>query len=127
MVKEREKQLRKYYRSIRSWLPCSGKLKKRIICDIESTIHGYLDENPSADFAEIEQRYGTPQQIAATYIDEMGTLELMKQLKIRRRITHAIFAATAIVVVLWTTALTIALIDSHKSASRHYHVTITEE
>ena len=126
-MKERDKQLKKYYRAIRSWLPCSGGIKKKIIHNIEATIQVYLEENSGADFAEIEQHYGTPQQIAATYIDEMGTVELMKQLKTRRRIVYTVFTATAIVVLLWTTALTVALIDSHKSTSRHYHVTITEE
>lgn len=118
-MKAQNKKLKKYYRSIRSWLPCSGKLKKKILGEIHSTIETYQAENPDADFADIEKRYGSPKQIAASYIDEMETGELLWDLRIRRRVVRTVTAAVAAAVILWTVALRFALIQESDSDRGH--------
>jgi len=93
--------LKRYYRSIRNCLPSSHKLKAKVLAEIESNINAYLLENPSADIASIEARFGAPKQIAASYIDELETPELLKKFHIRKRILTIIISAVAIILVLW--------------------------
>ena len=93
--------LKRYYRSIRNCLPSSHKLKAKVLAEIESNINAYLLENPSADVASIEARFGAPKQIAASYIDELETPELLKKFHIRKRILTIIISAVAIILVLW--------------------------
>ena len=97
--------LKHYYRSIRQHLPCSRKLKVRIISEIESNILAYLEENPNADFAAIEARFGAPNRIASAYVDELGAPELLKKLQIRRRILTVVIGAVAFCLLLWVTVV----------------------
>ena len=59
------------------------------------------------DAAALEQRFGTPQQMAFSYVDEMPTADLLAELHIRRRlvavtvITLAAALAVYIAVLVW--------------------------
>ena len=70
---------RRYLREAKSWLPCSGKQKRDILARIENVVNDYVDQNPDADYSEIMNRFGTPRQIAAAYVDDMDTEELLGQ------------------------------------------------
>lgn len=100
-VDNRNVALKRYYRSIRNCLPSSRKLKAKVLAEIDSNINEYLRENPYADFASIEARFGAPEQIAIAYVDELETPELLKKFQIRKRILTIIIGAVAIILILW--------------------------
>ena len=111
-MKEQAKLIKKYCREIRKWLPCSWKLKKRIISEISDNVAHYLSDIPTATYSDIEQRFGTPKQIATTYINEMDTAELLENLRVKRKITTAIISTCLVLIAIWGIAVTIALIDA---------------
>ena len=84
------RKLKTYYRQIRRWVPCGGKWKRRMMQGIISTIEAYRAECPEADFEALQMHFGTPQQIAAAFVDEMQTQQLLKELRIRRRIMRIV-------------------------------------
>lgn len=92
---------RRYLREVRSWLPCAGKMKNEVLGKIGGTVGDYLAENPNGDYAALVARFGTPQQIASAYVDEMETPELLHSLRIRRRVVAIVSAAALAVVILW--------------------------
>lgn len=100
-VGNRNIALKRYYRSIRNHLPSSHKLKAKVLSEIENNINEYLRENPSADIASIEARFGAPEQIAIAYVYELGTPELLKKFHIRNKILTITISAIAIVLILW--------------------------
>ena len=114
---KQNKLLRRYYRRIRSWLPCSRKIKKSIIQRIDNTIQDRLALNPSCKLSEIEQWFGTSQQIAATYIDEMDMQDLLRSLKIRKKVLRIILIAVAIMISIYIAAITAAFINELDNAS----------
>ena len=79
------KELKHYYRQVSAWLPCGGRLKKQLMSSITATVDGYLAEHPEADFAALQAHFGSPQQIASAFVDEMETEELLNALRIRRK------------------------------------------
>ena len=93
--------LKRYYLSIRNYLPSSRKLKTKVLAEIENNINTYLLENPSADIVSIKARFGEPEQIAAAYVDALGTPELLKKLHVRKSAVAIIVSAVAIILVLW--------------------------
>lgn len=102
----RDAALRRYYRRIRSYLPCRRKWKNSILDEIRCTIGAFLAENPNAEYSEIEAHFGSPYQIAASYVDSMNTDELLRDLHIRKKIT-TIFAGTmAAILLIWALAVT---------------------
>lgn len=118
------KAVKKYLRQVRSWLPCAGKAKKMILTDIENIISSGLKENPNLDLQGLHARFGTPQQIAAAHVDEMETPELLRQLRIRRRIVTIILIVAVLALTVWLGIALIALVDAHQSNDSYFTVTI---
>lgn len=121
------RDVRRYLRAIRGWLPCAGKMKKQMLGEIKATVEGFLEENPEADYKALVARFGTPQQIAATYVDEAETGELLRLLKVRRRLVSIIGATAAVMVLVWAAYVTVELVsDAYKVKSFSVETEIVE-
>ena len=105
-MKELEKQLRRYYRSVRACLPCVRRQKKQILSAIKDTVNTYLAERPEVDIDNITRHFGTPEQIAAAYLSTMDMPELLHSLMIRKRIIRIVGAVAAVVIILWAGVVT---------------------
>lgn len=99
------KELKAYYCQVRSWLPCGGKIKKQLMANIRATIDEYLAENPKADFSALQAHFGTPQQIAIAFVDEMETAELLDALRTRRKIVKILLYAVLAFIIIWFVAV----------------------
>ena len=107
--------LLRYLWKVRRELPGSGKQKEQILSRVESSVRDFVTENPNADYAAIEQRFGTPQQIAASCIEEMDAQELTLQLRIRKTIVRIVAATALVLVLLWAGVVVTALIRHVKA------------
>lgn len=105
------KELRRYYRQIRSWLPCGGKVKRTLMTNITATIEGYIEENPDIDFTAVQMQFGTPQEIASAFVDEMDTEDLLDKLRMRKKLVTIVTTTTIAIVILWAAVVTLAYLD----------------
>lgn len=80
------RNVRRYLRSVWKLLPCKLKIKRIVICQVRDNLLQFMGDAPLADYETIVDRFGTPMQIASTYLDEMDTAELVKSLRIKRRV-----------------------------------------
>lgn len=120
--------LKKYYRNIRRCLPCDNKLKRQIMDSIKTQVNSYLEENLSVDFTSVQQHFGTPQQIAAAYIDEMTSSEILKKIKVKKAFITITCAAVAVIVFIWLAAVSTALTNAFIQSDGYYDVgTVIEE
>lgn len=126
-MENRSRAKRRYLREIRGWLPCSGKWKRGILEKIEQSIAQFLSENPEASYEALAERFGSPRQIAATYVDEMGTDELLRDLRVRRRVVGMIAATAVAVVCLWAGLVTASYFDHVNGMNGYITVEIVEE
>lgn len=105
MSRKQNWYIKKYVCAVSSFLPCSGKTKKPWLDAIRAQAEDYIAQG--GDPAALAERFGTPQQVAAAYVDEMPTAELLAELHIRRRVVTtvvlAVVAALAVYVgvLLW--------------------------
>lgn len=53
----------RYVRAVSGFLPCSGKVKKPLLDTLRAQAEEYIEGG--GDAAALEQRFGTPQQVAA--------------------------------------------------------------
>lgn len=113
-------QLRRYYRDIRRWLPCGRKQKQQIMEQIRNDVQVYFGQNPTSDFAQLQQALGDPLTITAAYVENMGTLELLKSLRIRRRIVTLVTAAVTVMLLLWVGVVTWAVLNEIDSTAAPY-------
>ena len=125
-MNNRDATLQRYYRRIRSYLPCSRKQKKRIMGELHNRIADYLTENPETDLTLIEARFGKPESIAVACVDDMDTQELLHALRIHRKITIIVVAAVFIILAMWSAVVTVAYFDAHYDTKGYTETYIIE-
>ena len=76
---------RRYLHQVRRALRGTGKQKKQVLAQVQSSVSEYREENPDCSYSDLVQRFGVPQQIAESYITEMDPKELLFDLRIRQR------------------------------------------
>ena len=92
--------LKRYIRSISSEIP-SGKMRKRIISQIRDSIVEYIQENPEADFETVQSHFGTPQEIAASYMYAEETPVLLRKMNINKKVLAIVAGVMAVIFALW--------------------------
>ena len=97
----RNAQARQYLREIRGCIPCYGKAKYEILRKIKGMIRAALSDAPEMSYEMLVARFGTPQQIAASYVDELDTPELLKELRVRNKVIAIVCATAAIILAIW--------------------------
>ena len=108
-----EKDIRRYCRAVGSYLPCSRRQKRQILRDLRQRLAEYRGEHP--DGASLEEQFGTPQQVAAGYVDDMDTPELLHALRYRRRVTTIVVAGVLTALAVFAVALYMQVHDFHES------------
>lgn len=103
MSREQNWYIRRYVRAVSGFLPCSGKRKKSWLADLRAQAESYVAEG--GDAAALEQRFGTPQQMAFSYVDEMPTADLLAELHIRRRLVAVTAIALAAALAVYIAVL----------------------
>ncbi len=115
MSREQNWYIRRYVRAVSTFLPCSGKRKKSWLADLRAQAESYVAEG--GDAAALEQRFGTPQQMAFSYVDEMPTADLLAELHIRRRLVAVTVIALAAALAILAAALVWQQYTLHKDLS----------
>lgn len=107
-MKKRTLSLKSYYRRIKKQLLCSKKEKDGIISLLCSSVNIYLLENPDADLNMIQQHFGSPEQIARTYLNETDTEIVLGNYKQANRLKFIQIAALCVTVCLLVSIFSIA-------------------
>lgn len=115
MSRKQNWYVRRYVRAVSGFLPCSGKVKKPLLDTLRAQAEEYIADG--GDAAALEQRFGTPQQVAAAWVDEMDTSELLAELHIHRRIVMVVALVLAAVLVIFTGVLVWQQYMIHKDLS----------
>ena len=125
-----KKELQKYFQQIKAELFCPHQMRKRIMDDLKGNVFSYLEEHPEATAEAIRESFGSPAQIAASYLEELPTPELIQKLKLRNRILKSIIAiicgVALILLLVWGIAILVAL-EKVENQSDPYYEIITEE
>lgn len=105
---------KRYLRAVKRWMPCSGKLKRGIMAQIDNCVQEYMEKNPNASFDDICAQLGSPQEIAAAYIENADTAEILKNLRVRRRIVTIVISAILVILISWASVVIYEIVDFEK-------------
>lgn len=119
-----ERTIRRYCRAVGSYLPCARRQKRQLLRELRQRLEEYRDEHPEE--TSPEERFGTPQQVAAGYVDDMDTTELLQALRYRRRLITAVVSGILAALVVLTAALCVQLHDYHRAIRGWGDLIITE-
>lgn len=99
---------RKYLRKVRTLLPCSRKMKDEITAPLRRSMAEYLSEQQGATAAELQARFGTPEVIAASCLEDVDTTEVLRRLLLRRRVLTVVITAVILILLSWGCTVAIA-------------------
>lgn len=117
---------RRYLREVRGRLPCGRKEKREILTTLCGSIETYLSENPDAGYIQLTSRFGTPDQIAASYVEEKEIEGLLRDLRVRRRIIAAVSVCLAVILFLWAGLVAASYVDHTRDVNGYAVVDIIE-
>lgn len=121
-----DRQLRRYLRQIRSMLPCGGKRRRELMDNVRSGVTRYLEEHPDATAEQVMAYFGAPEAIAASYVESAGTAEILRSVRIRRKITAMVAVVLLVILLSWAAVVTWAVIDAYRDVRGDILVTTTE-
>lgn len=90
---ERAAQQKAYFKEVKRRLKYSGRLRRQILDDLRSA----MEESPEADRAELEKRFGTPQQFVQNIKENMDPEQLAKERTHRLKLVILVLALAAAV------------------------------
>ena len=91
------------------------RLRRYVMTQIRETVQEFAQEHPDADVAAIQAQLGTPQEIAAAYVENMETAAVLKGLRIRRRVLFAVCVTTLAILISWVALVTIVTVRDRNS------------
>lgn len=71
-----DKILKKYIRETKQLLNCPRDYRKQFIADLQESLAKFISENESVDESDIISYFGTPDDLAQTYLDSIPQEEL---------------------------------------------------
>lgn len=111
----------RYLWQISSALPVSVKQKWKVMSRMGTCVRDYVTENTSVDEQTIVLKFGDPQQIAATYVNEMDTEEILQHLQYRTIIIKIVVVISVIILAVWLGVVSTASMR-HFNSMNGYHV-----
>ena len=94
------------------------------MAQIKDTVNEFVQQHPDADDAAIQAQLGSPQEIATAFVENMGAAEVLKGLRVRRRILTAVLAVLLIMLLSWTCLVVRATIREDARADAYITVDI---
>lgn len=78
-------------------------------------VRDYAERNPCGGYEAIVLRFGTPEQVAESYLADMEVEELSKHLQIKKKIIVILSASALAIVLLWAGVVCIALAEARSN------------
>ena len=121
MNKTLQTQLKTYYKEIANTLVCEPRVKKNFLKSLQGDIEEFVQMQPDTVFADIQQTFGTPAQIANSFLGTVtDSTAVKKKLTIKRIFLTAVFIA----LVVYVAFIVISLLDVHTEAHGYFRESI---
>lgn len=90
-MSEIEKDIKSYIKMIGKKLICKNKQKKLILADIENSIYDFAENKGITNIQEIYDRFGTPEDVAKSYLFQEAPSAFKKKLSARKILITLLF------------------------------------
>ena len=77
MKKKLTSKLKRYYKKINSYIPKKYPHRKEIISSIHQDISSYLSEHPDAEYEDILEHFGTPEEMTLSFAESLSSQEII--------------------------------------------------
>lgn len=118
------KDLPLYFKEIKTSIPCTGAQKRKYLKELEFSIQEYQASHPQASLADIEQQFGTAEEISSSFLSEENPTKLKRLWRTRvwfRRIVATVICALCILVSAFAV---LTWLDIHSFTHGYYTETV---
>lgn len=98
MKKKLTSRLKQYYKKINSYIPKKYPHRKEIIFSIHQDISSYLSEHPDAEFEDILEHFGTPEEMTLSFAESLSSQEIMATARKNQR--HLVIMISIILIAI---------------------------
>lgn len=91
------KPARAYLRAVRRALRCPGRQGKQLLRQLSEDIEEYCEEHPDATEEALCRRFGTPEDVAADFVEDLGGSIAVNIQRRRNRIVTAVIVVLVLV------------------------------
>ncbi len=82
-------------------LPCSRRMKDEITAPLLRSVIEFLAEQENVSAEDLRNRFGTPEVIAASSLEDADTTEILRRLRVKRKLTAIVVAAVIMALLSW--------------------------
>ena len=114
-----------FCKNTKNKLNCPRKIKKDLILRIESSVYDYIEGNPNASYDDIEAQFGSPRELADSYISSLDSEEICKAIKKAKTIKIAVIVTCIIALIALFATFAKMISDNSDSQYKYYEETIS--
>ena len=114
----------RFVREIKRDLPNTGRRNRAFLNQIQENVKVYLAENQNADYHAITERFGTPQQIISSYVQEMDTQEISNGMRCRNIVIGIVISVAVLILLSWSGVVYNAMTKHLDQHDGYYDVAI---
>lgn len=92
-----DKLTNNYIKEIKQNLLCPVRQKKQVLKDIVNSIKDYAENNNITDINDLYAHFGTPEEVAKSYMSQADINDIKRKIKVRRVLIIIIVAALTVV------------------------------
>lgn len=115
-----------YFKEIKRNIPYFAENRRKFLQDFRENLSSYLSEKPDASEAELIQRFGSPEEIAFSFLPADKTPADLKQIRKKNWIVRAVIGFFAAALIVLIAVLALHTIEQHNFFHGHYEVTVGE-
>ena len=120
-----EKEIKKYFRKIKSSLVCDMKTKNKIMKDLRNDVEEYLERNSVSSLENIIEHFGKPETIAEEFAISSG-IDYVKKSRIHKTLKLTLIILL-ILASIFTIATSIVIIGNNKRTAGYYYEETIED
>lgn len=115
-----------FFKNAKSNLNCPRKIKKDLILRIESSVYDYIESRPYASYDDITAQFGSPRELADSYINSLDSEEISKAIKKAKTIKIAVIVTCIIALIALFATFAKMISDNSDSQYKYHDETITD-
>ncbi|MCM1115128.1 MAG: DUF6120 family protein [Clostridium sp.] len=109
--KNLNKEINNYLKTVKSFIICDWKTRRKFIHDLKNDIFDYMENNSVNNIEDVYKHFGTPRDIAKAFFEDADIKEIKRKMNISRILIIGIICA----LLIWAVGVTISIIDGHIS------------
>ena len=120
------KTIQQYCKAVKKELSCPGKIKKDLIIRLTPDLEMFAEENPNASLDDISAHFGSPKEVAESYLASLDEEELKKRINKAKRIWITVIAVCAAILLLFVAIMVCITIHNKNVRPVYYDEIISE-